>query len=178
MPVSISIPDDILIRPREEHIQLAVAAIQESGTKPNGDPYYSARQAERDFDIPRSSLGRRLKGLQNYTVILYCWNFLGGKNRHEAHVGEQLLTEAQEDILAKWVKIQGRRGVPMTYASVVQCANAISGKQVGGSWPKRFCKRHPDLKMKRTTGLEKARAKALNQFAVDEFFDMLTDLMK
>ena len=70
MPVSISIPDDILTWPREERIQLAVAAIQESGTKPNGDPHYSACQAERDFDIPRSSLGRCLKGLQNYTVIL------------------------------------------------------------------------------------------------------------
>jgi hypothetical protein len=66
MPVSISIPDDILTRPREERIKLAIAAIQESGTKHNGDPHYSARQAERDFDIPRSSLGRRLKGLSSY----------------------------------------------------------------------------------------------------------------
>ena len=66
----------------------------------------------------------------------------------------------------------------MTYSSVAQCANAISGKQVGGSWPKQFHKRHPDLKMKKTTGLEKAHAKALNQFAVNEFFNMLTDVMK
>jgi hypothetical protein len=32
--------------------------------------------------------------------------------------------------------------------------------------------------MKKTTGLEKARAKALNQFAVNRFFNMLTDVMK
>ena len=63
MPVSISTPEDILTRPREERIQLAVAAIQQSGTKPNGDPHYSVRQAEHDFGIPRSSLGRRLKGM-------------------------------------------------------------------------------------------------------------------
>ena len=66
----------------------------------------------------------------------------------------------------------------MTYSSVAQCAHAISGKQVGESWPKQFCKRHPNLKMKKTTGLEKARMKALNQFAVDEFFSMLADVMK
>ena len=66
----------------------------------------------------------------------------------------------------------------MTYASVMHCANAISGKQVGGSWLKQFCKHHPDLKMKKMTGLEKACTKALNQFVVDEFFDMLTDVMK
>lgn len=91
---------------------------------------------------------------------------------------EQLLNEAQEEILANWVKVQGRRGIPMTYASVAQCAGAISGKQVGGSWPKRFGKRHPDLKMKKTIGLEKARAKALNRFAVNEFYDILIEVMK
>ena len=62
--------------------------------------------------------------------------------------------------------------------TVVQCANAISGKQVGESWPKQFHKHHPKLKMKKTIGLGKACAKALNQFAVDEFFDMLTDVIK
>jgi len=66
----------------------------------------------------------------------------------------------------------------MTYESITQCAGEISGQKVGESWPKRFAKRHPDLKMKKTTGLEKARAKALNQFAVDGFFDMLTDVIE
>ena len=66
----------------------------------------------------------------------------------------------------------------MTYASVAQCASAISGKQVGGSWPKQFCKRHPGLKMKKMTGLEKAHVKSLNKFVVNEFFDMLTGVMK
>ena len=103
---------------------------------------------------------------------------LGGKSCCEAHVGEQLLSEAQKEILVKWIKIQGCQGITMTYSSVAQCANAISGKQVRGSWLKRFHKRHPDLKMKKTTGLEKACAKALNQFAIDEFFNMLTDVMK
>lgn len=103
---------------------------------------------------------------------------IGGKTRQEAHINEQLLTDAQETILAKWVKVQGRRGIPMTYESVAHCANEISGQKVGESWPKRFVKRHPELKMKKTTGLEKARAKALNQFAVNGFFDMLTNVIE
>lgn len=65
----------------------------------------------------------------------------------------------------------------MTYESVAQCAGEISGQRMGESWPKRFLKRHPDLKMKKTVGLEKARAKALNQTVVNEFFDMLADLI-
>ena len=57
-----AIPHDVLTLPREDRVRLAIAAIQESGLKPNGDPYYSARQAEKDFGVPRSSLGLRLKG--------------------------------------------------------------------------------------------------------------------
>jgi hypothetical protein len=94
------------------------------------------------------------------------------------HAKEQHLTEAQEEILAKWVKVQGCRGVPMTYTSVAQAAEAISGQKIGGSWPKQFLRCHSDLKMKKTTGLEKACAKALNQSAVKEFFDMLTSVIK
>ena len=58
----VSIPTDILDRPREERIQLAITAIRESGTKPNGDPIFSTHQAEKHFDIPRATLGRRLLG--------------------------------------------------------------------------------------------------------------------
>jgi hypothetical protein len=80
--------------------------------------------------------------------------------------------------LAKWVKVQGHCGIALTYSSVAQCAAAISGQWVGETWPKRFHKHHLDLKMKKTVGLGKAHAKALNQFAIDEFFEMLTDIIK
>src|SRR5262249_11551326 len=71
--------------------------------------------------------------------------FLGGKAHHDAHINEKPLTDAQEEMLANWIKSQGHRGIPMTYISVAQCAGVISGWEVGQSWPKRFCKRHPDL---------------------------------
>jgi hypothetical protein len=59
----VSVPHDILTQSQEERIQLAIAAIQASGTKSNGDPRYSARQAAKHFGIPRSTLGFRLKGM-------------------------------------------------------------------------------------------------------------------
>ena len=127
-------------------------------------------------DLPLAAVCKVCGILHSHFELLS--NFLGGKSHHEAHAGEQLLTEAQKEILAKWVKIQGCHGIPMTYTSVAQCGSAISGKQVGGSWSKHFSKCHSNLKMKKMTGLEKAWAKALNQFAVDEFFNMLTDVIK
>jgi hypothetical protein len=63
LPTIPSIPPDILSQPREERLELVIAAIQASGKKPNGDPYYSARQAEDDFGVPRSSIGYRLRGM-------------------------------------------------------------------------------------------------------------------
>ena len=68
----VSIPSDILSQPQEERIQLALAAIRQSGTKSNGDSCYSARQAAWDFGVPRSTLGRRLQGEPYYiTHLLY-----------------------------------------------------------------------------------------------------------
>jgi hypothetical protein len=51
----------------EDRIKLAIEAIEKSGLKPNGDPLYSVRAAAKDFNIPRSTLGNRLKG------ILHCF---------------------------------------------------------------------------------------------------------
>lgn len=59
----VSIPHDILTQSQEERIQLAIAAIQASGTKSNSDPQYSARQAAKHFGVPRSTLGFCLKGM-------------------------------------------------------------------------------------------------------------------
>jgi hypothetical protein len=180
MSTSFSHPTvDILGKSQEERMQLALAAIQGIDVKANGDPNYSIRQAAKDFNIPRTSIARRLKGMLFYCPIFVLLNFCeGGKTRQEAHVNEQLLTAAQEEILVKWIKVQGRRGIPLTYVTVALYAGEISGQQVGGSWPKRFLKRHPDLKIKKTQGLETARAKALNQFTVDDFFNMLNELIK
>ena len=56
----------------------------------------------------------------------------------------------------KWIKVQGCHGIPMTYSSVAQATTEILGKQVGEMWLKQYCKSPPDLKMKKTMGLEKA----------------------
>lgn len=76
--------------------------------------------------------------------------------------------------MAKWIKVQGHCGVPMTYTSVAQAATEISGKSVGEVWPKWFLQCHSDLKMKKTAPLESVWEKALNQTVVD----MLADVVK
>jgi hypothetical protein len=67
-----SIPNnlnDILKHSPKDRLQLAHEAVKKSGLKPNGDPIYSARSASLDFNISRSTLGNRLKGIQS--VLIY-----------------------------------------------------------------------------------------------------------
>ena len=66
----------------------------------------------------------------------------------------------------------------MTLISVTQSAMEISGKPVGGSWPKQFQKQHPDLKMKTIIPSEQVHVKALNKPTVDKFFDMLASVIE
>lgn len=66
----------------------------------------------------------------------------------------------------------------MTYITVTQYAGEIAETAIGGSWSKCFLCHHPDLKVKMTVRLEKARAKALNTSAVNEFYNILEDIIK
>jgi Tc5 transposase DNA-binding domain len=105
-------------------------------------------------------------------------NNSGGLSRKEAHNHEQLMSASQEEVLVEWIKVQGRRGVPITHTTLAQYAREIANAPVGKTWSKRFLRRHPDLKVKMTVALEKARAKALNRTAVNGFYDMLEKLIE
>ncbi|KAF8223053.1 hypothetical protein L208DRAFT_1319083 [Tricholoma matsutake] len=61
----------------------------------------------------------------------------------------------------------------MTYSTLTKYASEISGRHIGELWPKRFLARHPDLKVKVTSSLEKCHVKVLNKTAVEGYFDIL-----
>ena len=155
-------PLDISSLTQEERIQLALKAIVTSGVHASGRTKLSVRQAAVTFNVPRSTLQDR---------------FNGWKTRHEGHAHEQNLTPAQEDIVVEWVKVLGQRGVPLTQATLRDCASDICGKPIGETWPKRFIARHPDIKVKWTTSLERCRAQGLNRIVVTEYFNMLKELI-
>lgn len=127
---------------QEQRIQLAIKAIHHSGTTSNGQPALSLRQAAKDFCVPRSTLTDRFNGV---------------RTRKEAHEHELNMTAAQEEVLAEWTKVMGRRGLPMTHATLTNHASKIAGKPVG---------------------LEECRARLLNPVVVNEFYQMLGELMQ
>jgi len=156
------IPDlaDLTQAQRMEH---ALAALVASGTKPDGKPNLSIRKVAMEFEVPRSTLTGR-------------WN--GTLTRKEGHAHELLLTAAQEEVLTEWIKVMGRRGIPMTATIITDYVADIVGHTVGESWVKRFRTRHPELKVKWSSTLEKCRAASLNPTLVNEYYDLLKETIE
>ena len=134
-----------------------------AGFKPDGNPNFSFHKAASIYNVPHSTLSNCMKGVCTHV---------------EAHVSQQKLSPAKEDVLVKWAKVLGHQGVPLMYSTLTTYASKILGKQIGECWPKRFLARHPELKLKMTTSLEKCRVKALNQMAVEGFYDTLDGIVK
>ena len=110
--------NDILSLPQEDHIWLAIKAIANAGYKESGEPKLSICSAANLYQVPCSMLGDCLKGLRTHT---------------EAHVNQQNLTPAQEEVFVKWVKVLGHHGVPLTQPTLTLYASEILGQQVGES---------------------------------------------
>jgi len=99
---TMNISSDILGKSQEEHMQLALATIQGSGTKANRDPNYSIHKAGKDFDIPQTSIACHLKGMLFSCCIFVFLSFCkGSKTCQEVHANEQLLTAVQEEIFVE-----------------------------------------------------------------------------
>jgi hypothetical protein len=117
---------------QESCIQQAIHAICESGTRPNGHPVLSIRHAATTFGVPQSTLTD---------------HFNSKLTHREAHVDEQNLTVAQEEVLVEWIKVMGQCGLPLTPSAVSDHTYKIMGAPVGKSWGQQFMKQHPDLKV-------------------------------
>jgi len=156
-------PLDLEDKPVEERIQLALKAVTINGFRPNGRPWLSLREAAKAYQVKKTTLTER---------------FNGRKTKKEAHEHEKTLTFAAEEALVEWIKEMGRRGVPLHASAVAKHASVISGNNVGEHWVQRFRVRHPELKAKWTSGLERCRAQALNPTAVADFYDTLHDMIE
>ena len=96
----------------------------------------------------------------------------------KVHADQQALSVAKEEIIFEWAKVLGCWGVPITYSTLIKYAAEISGRHIGKSGPKQFLARHPKLKVKATSSLEKCCVKALSKTAVEGYFNILEDVVQ
>jgi hypothetical protein len=68
--------------------------------------------------------------------------FSGRTTRQKAHENSQLLLEAQEIQLVRWINELEIWGFPLRLDLLRDMASSLAGKPCGKNWPNRFMKRH------------------------------------
>lgn len=148
---------------KEAQLQSALKAVIDSGLNGKGWPKLSLRAAAKQYNVSYSTLTAR-------------WN--GRKTCTESHAEQQKLTPPQEKVLTDWIKVLGKRGIPLSLEAVAERASHIVGEEVSVNWAQGFRTRHPDLKAKWTTSLESCRTECLNHPMMNHYYDELEAIMK
>ena len=135
---------------QEGRVLLAIEAIQ---TK----QITSIREAARRFDVPLTTLQRRLAG---------------HTNRSETRANGHKLSQIEEESLIRWVVSMDTRGAPPRQSHVRDMANLLLTEQgstphqtVGSKWVYNFIQRTPELKtrLSRRYDYQRAQNEDINQ---------------
>lgn len=149
---------------KEAKIEEALAAIA-------NDPSTTVnlKAIARDYDVPYDTLRRRYRN--------------EAKPKKLAHVHLQTLTPAQEEKIVDWsifLSIQGRPVNKDTLSQkLVQLCPAWA--ETGGpskGWWELFFKRHPEIKLRKASGIPPKRAQSFNFTVVNELFELVDGVMK
>jgi hypothetical protein len=137
----------------EGKIQLAISDLKNGRIS-------NIREATRIYEIPRTTLRDRLKGIEY---------------RGEIRANNHKLTQLEEESLIKWVLDLDRRGLPPRHSLVREMANYLllqHGKQpVGEKWVYNLIKRRPEIDSKFSRRYNYERAKCEDPKIIQEYFD-------
>ena len=134
------------------------------------------RRIARAYGIPRSTLERRVNG-----------KVAGNKHASGRHTA---FTQEEESELCDLLTSMARRGFPLREREVRTLATDYATKNelpifsksksqhAGYFWLQGFLKRHPELKVKRAEGLSAARAQAVNEAKILNWFEELERMLK
>ena len=121
--------------------------------------------AARTFDVPRSTLRRRLNGIQDRAI-----------SRANSHK----LSEIEEESLQKWILSMDSRGSAPRPSTVREMANLLLEKRgttpvisVGENWVTNFVKRHPLLSSRFSKRYNYERAKCEDPNIITEWFNLV-----
>ena len=143
---------------QEGRILLAIQAIQ-------NQEIGAVRAAARLFDVPETSLRRRLNGHQT---------------RSETRANSHKLTEIEEESLQKWILSMDSRGAAPRPSLVREMANLLLAARgstpppsVGENWVTNFVKRHPNLSSRFLKRYNFKRAQCEDPKIIEEWFSLV-----
>jgi hypothetical protein len=125
----------------------------------------SVSEAARIYDIPRTTLQDRIRGVHN---------------RVESRANSFKLTEIEENSLKKWVISMDIRGAAPRPSMVQEMANLLLATRgttpiqtVGKNWVSTYVKRHPELDTRFSRPYNYKRAKCEDPKIITEWFDLV-----
>jgi transposase len=140
---------------QEGRLLLAIQAIKK-------EEISSIRDAANRFQVPRSTLQRRLRGTSN---------------RAESRANNHKLTQIDEDSLKQWILSMDQRGASPRPTTVQEMANILLAAQgtdrVGKNWVSNFLRRTPELKSRFSRRYDYQRAKQEDPKVIREWFDIV-----
>jgi hypothetical protein len=150
------------------------AKIQEAIQAYQSKKYRSVRATGRAYSIPASTLQDRLNGRTS---------------RSTAHESTQILSNAEEQTLVRWISRLCRTGFPASPMLVVKMAEEVRQSRfqlsqsppsnlrpIGEHWIDRFRTRHPEIQGIWTRQIDSVRHNATNTETVQTWFKAVTEL--
>lgn len=137
------------------------AAIQWHSQNPTKN---TIRQSAQRYNIPNSTLHRRLNG---------------GRTFRESREATLLLSPAEENILADAVLAHADRGFPVRVRQLKAWATQIlsmrdpTETKVGSNWHSRFLRRFPDINIRLRQTMDRVRVKAADPASIAEFYELV-----
>ena len=117
------------------------------------------RMARRKYDIPEGTLRNRYNGCTQSAT--------------KAYTHQKLMGDSQEEVLVDWMIFIGVTGRPISRTTLRPKCVEICGRLPGKTWIWRFLKRHPEVNLKKGSGLDAKRAQAFNYLEVKTYFEKL-----
>ena len=143
---------------QEGRLLLAIQAI-------NSKEISTIRQAAKQFQVPRNTLARRLRGTTN---------------RAESRANSHKLTQIEEEILQQRILSLDSRGAAPTQAHVREMANILLAKRgstpiqtVGEKWVYNFTQRRPELKARFSRRYNYQRAEQEDPKIIRAWFNLV-----
>ncbi|KJZ70572.1 hypothetical protein HIM_10040 [Hirsutella minnesotensis 3608] len=123
----------------------------------------SIAAASRDFDVPRTTLRRRLQG---------------GTTNRDSKENSQRLSQRQEQELINWILAEEAAGRPPSKRNVQAFAQLIAvlgsdDRPIGHNWVNRFIARHEEIKTKVSRGVPSVRTLHSTEEAFRDFYERL-----
>jgi hypothetical protein len=140
---------------QEGRIQLAIKAFQ-------NDEIPSIREAARVFEVPNTTLKRRIDGQQF---------------RKDTRANSHKLTPEEEQSLLQWILSMDLRGSAPRPSMVRDMANILlrerDGQPVGSKWVYNYTNRHPELKSRYSRRYNYQRALCEDPRIIEPWFDLV-----